>query len=69
MASGKKARRLQKRMSRIRHYTDFMPDVTDLPENMTFAQFTERFGSVYDPRYQEMLKKIDERISALEIYN
>ncbi len=69
VASGKKARRLQKRMSRIRHYTDFMPDVTDLPENMTFAQFTERFGSVYDPRYQEMLKKIDERISALEIYN
>lgn len=63
-----KARVLQKRMMIIKDYTAFMPDVRDLPENMSEAEFIKEYESVYSPRYQAMLKKIDKRISNLSIY-
>ncbi|WP_305908251.1 hypothetical protein Q9L42_011545 [Methylomarinum sp. Ch1-1] len=67
-ASPQSARKLQKAMHDIEDYRAFMPDVRDLPENMTHQQFQSRYGSVYSEAYQDMLKQIDERISALPIY-
>lgn len=63
------ARRLQKYMSRIKDYTAFMPDMLDLPENLSRKQFKKDFFSVYDPRYQKMLQIIDDRINALPLYD
>ena len=62
------ARTLQKKMSTIKDYRAFMPEVRDLPEKMNEKIFKEKFGSVYSTAYQSMLKKIDLRIEMLPIY-
>lgn len=62
------ARRLQKLMATIKDYRVFMPEVRDLPENITDEAFKNKFSSIDSPRYQLMLKKIDMRINALPIY-
>lgn len=69
VASESKARTLQKRMLQIKDYTAFMPDVRDLPENMDESAFKQEFESVYSVDFQNILEKIDQRISALPIYN
>ena len=69
VASPSKARELQKIMSSIKSYKVFMPEVRDLPENMNHQKFKTEYGSIYSIKYQEMLKKIDERIANLAIYN
>jgi uncharacterized protein YfiM (DUF2279 family) len=66
--SPKKARQFQKRMANIKDYRDFMPDFSDLPENMSEAAFKQEFESIYSAKYQKILKNIDNRISVLEIY-
>jgi len=63
------AKHFQKRMANIKDYTAFMPEVRDLPENMSNTTFKQQFGSVYSEKYQAMIKKIDQRISSLELYN
>ncbi|MGR9054148.1 MAG: hypothetical protein ACU84J_16030, partial [Gammaproteobacteria bacterium] len=68
VSSPENARNLQKYMSRIKDYTAFMPDMSDLPENLTRKQFKKQFFSVYTPMYQQMLQTIDERIDALPLY-
>lgn len=67
-SSPENARKLQKRMAAIKDYTDFMPEVRDLPENMNRKAFKRKYGSVYTPQYQEILKEIDARIAALPLY-
>ncbi len=68
VASAAQARLLQQRMAGIKDYTAFMPEVRDLPENMSKAIFKQRFNSVYSTKYQAMLRKIDHRIAKLPIY-
>lgn len=68
VSSPKQARKLQLRMAEIEDYTAFMPEVRDLPEKMNEQEFTQQFESVYSAKYQEMLKKIDLRVSGLAIY-
>jgi hypothetical protein len=62
------ARKIQKAMSEIKDYRDFMPDPTDLPEHMDQAEFKQRFGSVDHPAYQKISAQIDERIAAIPLY-
>jgi len=62
------ARRIQKAMSGIRSYSEFMPDPRDLPEKMDAAEFKARFGTINSPEYQKVSKEIDARIAALSIY-
>ncbi|MGD7035818.1 hypothetical protein [Methylotuvimicrobium buryatense] len=62
------ARRLQQAMAEIKDYTAFMPDVRDLPENLDRSAFKKNYGTVYSPKYQDMLMLIDNRIDQLEIY-
>ncbi|HEY8157683.1 MAG TPA: hypothetical protein VIF10_03170 [Methylobacter sp.] len=68
-SSPENARKMQKAMSEIKDYSDFMPDPRDLPEHMNEADFKQRFESVNSPVYQEILKQIDARISAMPIYS
>jgi len=66
--SPESAKRLQKLMAKIKDYRVFMPEVRDLPENITDEAFKKKFGSIDSPHYQLILKKIDTRINALPIY-
>lgn len=69
VASRKEAKLIQKKMSKIKDYTAFMPEVRDLPENMSEKIFKQKFGSISSIKYQKMLEKIDQRIAKLAIYN
>jgi hypothetical protein len=68
-SSPENARKMQKAMSEIKDYSDFMPDPRDLPEHMNEDDFKQRFESVNSPVYQDIVKQIDARISAAPIYN
>ncbi len=68
-SSPENARRIQKAMSGIKDYSDFMPDPRDLPEHMDEAEFKQRYQSIDSPAYQEISKQIDARIAATPIYN
>ncbi len=68
-SSPENARKMQKAMSAIKDYSDFMPDPRDLPEHMNEEDFKRRFESVNSPVYQDVSKQIDARISATPIYN
>ena len=68
-SSPESARKIQKAMSGIKDYSDFMPDPRDLPEHMNEAEFKERYQSIDSPAYQELSKQIDARIEATPIYN
>ena len=68
-SSPESARKIQKAMSGIKDYSDFMPDPRDLPEHMDEAEFKQRYQSVDSPAYQEISKQIDARITATPIYN
>lgn len=67
-SSPENARKMQKTMSEITGYSDFMPDPRDLPEHMNEVEFKQRFESVNSPVYLEISKQIDDRISAMPIY-
>jgi len=47
---------------------DLIPDVRDLPEFLSEAEFKRRFGGVGAPRFQAMMAQIEERIAALPLY-
>lgn len=47
---------------------DMMPDVRDLPESLSQAELERRFGGTGEPRYEEMLERIEQRIAALPLY-
>ncbi len=68
-SSPESARKIQKAMSEIQDYSDFMPDPRDLPEHMNEAEFKRRYQSIDSPAYQEVLKLIDARIAETPIYN
>lgn len=67
--SPESAQQLQKSMSEITHYRDFMPDPTDLPEHMSEAEFKKRYSSINSGIYKRTIKDIDTRIAKLPIYN
>lgn len=62
------AQHIQKAMSTIRSYSEFMPDPRDLPEKMNAAEFEQRFGSIDSEQYLKLAREIDARIAALPIY-
>lgn len=47
--------------------TDFMPEVADLPEFMSEADFKRRFGGVGQPAYTTMMAEIERRVVALRV--
>lgn len=67
IANRTSALKLQKVMSSGLKDTDLMPAWTDLPEHLPESVFIARFGGIDTPRYQQMMKKIDQRVASLRI--
>jgi hypothetical protein len=59
------ARQLQRRAAEIVAQSEFFPEVADLPEFMTEAEFKRRFGGIGQPGYQRMMADIERRVDAL----
>ena len=47
---------------------DIMPVITDLPENLSEAEFARRYQGAQAPAYEALVREIDQRIAALAIY-
>ena len=47
---------------------DLVPDVQDLPEFLSEAEFKRRFGGVGQPAYLKMVAEIERRIDSLPLY-
>jgi hypothetical protein len=47
---------------------DFLPDIDDLPEGLSWQEFTNRYGSLADGRYRQLHTKILDRIAQLPGY-
>jgi hypothetical protein len=67
-ASADSARKLQKTMSEIHDYRDFMPDPTHFAEHMNETEFKRRYGSTSSSTYLQVVKDIESRIAGLPIY-
>jgi hypothetical protein len=63
-ATGPAAARVQQQLAAARNDADLLPDFRDLPEFMPQAEFDRRFGPVGSPRYQKVIKQIDDRLAA-----
>lgn len=67
-SSPQTARKIQMAMANIKDYSAFMPDVSDLPENIDDKEFKHKFESVSNPAFQQILAQIDARIAASPVY-
>ena len=67
-ASPAGARMIQQRALAGFRDSDLLPNVSDLPEFMTEAEFKRRFGGIGAPVYQKMMADIERRIAALPLY-
>lgn len=67
VASIDSAQELQRRVASGLKDSDLMPRWSDLPEHMPEAEFKRRFGGIGTPAYQQMIEKIDQRVSILGV--
>jgi uncharacterized protein YfiM (DUF2279 family) len=66
--SEESARTLQQRIAAGLKEADMMPEVADLPEFMSEAEFKRRFGGIGAPAYNKMMQDIERRIAACALY-
>jgi len=59
-----RARELARAIASGIEESDFMPDVSDLPESMPEAEFKRRYGGVGGRGYQNVMATIEERVAA-----
>ncbi len=62
------ALRMQNKLANVKDAGTFFPNVRDLPEFISQADFKRRFGGVGQPAYQQMMQRIEKRIAELAIY-
>lgn len=62
------ARRMQEFLSRPISEKQFFPEIRDLPEGLTAAQFKDRYGARESDRYKRVVAEIDRRIAAIPMY-
>ncbi len=62
------ADKLRRAMARGLREPDLLPAIKDLPEALTQAEFTRRYGGTGQPAYQKMIAEIERRIAALPLY-
>lgn len=67
VANRDSAEQLQHRIISGLDDRDLMPPWSDLPEFMPEAEFKSRFGGTDAPAYQEVMEKIEQRVSALPV--
>ena len=68
VAGSEGSTRLQRLVARGLRAADLLPDIRDLPEFLTQAEFERRFGGVDAPAYRRLLADIERRIAALALY-
>ncbi len=68
VASSEQAARLQKRMKSVLTESDFMPDITHLPEGIREMEFRRRYTDLDSETYALVSEEIDRRISACPVY-
>ncbi len=66
-ASPERARRLAQAVASGVKEADFMPNVSDLPEFLSEAEFKRRFGGVDGEGYAAMMAVIEQRVAALPL--
>ena len=59
-----RSRELARALASGAEESDFMPDVSDLPEHMPEAEFKRRYGGVGGPAYTKLMATIEERVAA-----
>ena len=64
----KHAYRMQAVLSRVKQETDYFPDISGLPDNMTQAEFESRYGNVDSARYRSLMADIERRIASVPAY-
>lgn len=62
------AYRMQAVLSEVKQETDYFPDISGLPDNMTQAEFESRYGDVESARYRELMADIERRIANVPAY-
>jgi hypothetical protein len=62
------ARKMQELLSRPIGERQFFPEIRDLPEGLTAAQFKAQYGDRKSPRYLRMVAEIDRRIDTISLY-
>jgi len=62
--SPERARKLAQAIARGVKESDFMPDVSDLPEFMPEAEFKRRYGGVDGAGYNKMMDRIEARVAS-----
>ncbi|MCF7969714.1 MAG: hypothetical protein K9L22_00920 [Methylococcaceae bacterium] len=67
-ASPEQALKIQQKMAHISNYQAFMPDIRDLPENLSIQAFEAQYQSIDSPQFQNVINDINQRISSAQIY-
>jgi hypothetical protein len=62
------ARRFQTLLGSRLTEDDMMPAIAGLPDNLSQADFTRRFGGVGAPAYNQLVEDIDRRVAALALF-
>jgi len=60
--------RLRALLARGLTEADLLPEVKDLPEFLSEAEFGRRFGGVGEPPYLKLMAEIERRVAALPLY-
>lgn len=68
-SSSRYARKIQRILSENAEEAVFLPDLSDLPENLHAPDFQERFGDIYSSEFERYKRLIEERISRLPLYS
>jgi hypothetical protein len=58
---------LQARVGQGENDAFYMPDVSDLPEFLSQADFQQRYGGVGAPAYNKVLESIEQRVADLDV--
>lgn len=62
------ARRLQTAASTIQSEAAILPNIRDLPEGLSDAEFKRRFGGVDAPAYRKVTQDIERRLDTIALY-
>jgi len=66
--SPESARNLHARLTAGLTEADIMPSIEGLPDNLSEAEFTRRYGGVGAPAYKLLVSEIDRRVASLPLF-
>ena len=66
--SPEKARQLQRMMSQNQLDSLYMPDINNLPENLSALEFNLKYATVNNRRFKRLVKRVERRIDNCPLY-